>query len=391
MINWLRQVHFRTPLRHLKARGRISTLGRVVLLFGIAVCGCQTIRQTIKKSLSDNLSHWSMLGQDALQDPIEAVGGDGVVFVPSQDSRPMSRKQLSVADPETLVDYYSPIFVQQRIDTQAQKYPYPPEYDMIGEARLAKEASGELKSYVAGSPVVYSIFKKLLIDGHEHVQITYTAWYPAHPRMKVVDLEAAGVDSCVVRVTLDTDNAPLFYETIAACGCFHKVFVEGWLEDSAKQTFGPPEKGRKFSVEHAVKKGISWDVAGVVDEPREQPRRPVVFLKAGDHKVIGVGSAARLRVPATAEQHPYELTSYGDLYAIAVDGSEQQAPFFDLDDGGKVRGATRTKEKFFLSFVGVDSAGQPRADDQIKMHFDEGTWGDPTIYSKHLRLPPDTL
>jgi hypothetical protein len=60
-------------------------------------------------------------------------------------------------------------------------------------------------------------------------------------------------------------------------------------------------------------------------------------------------------------------------------------------NGGKVRGAERRQEKFFLSFIGVDSAGRPRADDQIKMHFDESTWGDPTIYSKYLRLPPGCL
>lgn len=332
-----------------------------------------------------------MLEQDAVEDPIKAVGGDGIVFMPSQDGRPLSRKKLAAADPETLVNYYSPIFVQQRVDMKAQRFPYPPEYDMIGQAHLSKEANGKLKSYVTGSPVVYSIVKKLPIDGQEHVQITYTAWYPAHPRMKVIDLEAAGIDSCVLRVTLDTDNAPLFYETIAACGCFHKVFVERWLEDAAQKSFGAPEKGRKYSVEKIVKKGIDWDVAGVVDEPRDHPRRPVIFLKAGDHKVIGMGSAARLRVPPTAEQHPYELTSYADLYAIPVDDSVEQAAFFDMDDGGKVRGAERSKEKFFLSFVGVDSAGQPRADDQIKMHFDEGTWGDPTIYSKYLRLPPGSL
>ena len=195
----------------------------------------------------------------------------------------------------------------------------------------------------------------------------------------------------MLRITLDADNAPLFYETIAACGCFHKVFVERWVEEAATQTFGPPEKGKKFSVERTVKDAIDWEVAGVVDEPRDQPRRPVVFLKAGDHKVIGMGSAARLRVPPTAEKHPYEMTSYADLYAVKVDGSGEQAAFFDMDNGGKVRGAERKKEKFFLSFIGVDSAGQPRADDQIKMHFDESTWGDPTIYGKYLRLPPGTL
>ena len=78
------------------------------------------------------------------------------------------------------------------------------------------------------------------------------------------------------------------------------------------------------------------------------------------------------------------------LYAVAVDQGGEKAAFFDMDNGGKVRGAER-KEKFLLSFVGVDAAGHPRADDQIKMHFDERTWGDPTIYAKYLRLPPGTL
>jgi len=366
---------------------KICVGGLLILICALALCGCAAI----KKSLSDSLTHWTMLGQEALEDPIKAVGGDGIVFTPSQDVRPLNRTQLAAADPEMLVNYYSPIFVQQRVDTKAQKYPYPPEYDTIGEAHLRKEADGKLKSYVAGSPKVYAIFKKLPINGHEHVQITYTAWYPAHPRMKAIDVEKAEIDSCVLRITLDAENAPLLYETIAACGCFHKVFVERWVEEAAKQSFGAPEKDKKFSVERAVKDAIDWEVAGVVDEPREQPRRPVVFIKAGDHKVIGMGSAARLRVPPTSESHPYDMTSYADLYTVKVDGSGEQAAFFDMDNGGKVRGAERKNEKFLMSFIGVDAAGQPRADDQIKMHFDESTWGDATIYSKYLRLPPGSL
>ncbi len=374
-------------MRHPGVRSRACVLSLLLLLPGLGVWGCHTIHQV----LTDRLTHWNMLGQDALENPLQAVGGDGIVFTPAQEPRPLTRAQLAAADPATLMSYYAPTFVQQRVNSQAQKYPYPPEYDMIGQAHLRRGPDGKLKSYVAGPPKVYAIFKKLPIDGHPHAQLTYTAWYPAHPRMKTIDLEEADIDSCVLRVTLDKDNAPLFYETIAACGCFHKVFVEQWLEEAARQTYGAPEKKKKFCVERAVKDAVNWDVAGVVEEPRDRPRAPVVFLKAGEHKVIGVGSAARLRVPPNAENHHYEMASYADLYAIPVDGSAQQAAFFDMNNGGKVRGAERRKEKFFLSFVGVDSAGQPRADDQIKMHFDETTWGDPTIYSKSLRLPPGAL
>ena len=350
-------------------------------LLALALCSCQAF----VKRLSNRLTHWNMLGQEALEDPIQAVGGDGILFLPKDDARPLNRRQLATVGPETLAAYYAPIFVQQR--KPAQQYPYPPEYDLIGEARLKRGADGKLKSYVTGPPRVYVIFKRLPIDGVEHTQLTYTAWYPAHPRMKKFDVEEADIDSCVVRVTLDGDNAPLFYETIAACGCFHKVFVERWVEEAARQTYGPPEGGKKYCCERTVKEVIDWEVAGVVDEPRDEPRRPVVFIKAGEHKVIGLGSAARLRVPAQAEKHAYEVTSYADLYAVAVDGGGERAGFFDMDNGGKVRGAERRREKFLMSFVGLDSAGQPRADDQIKMHFDQATWGDPTIYGKYLRLP----
>jgi hypothetical protein len=350
----------------------------------LAVVGC--------KAISNKLTHWKMLDQNALQDPVQAVGGDAFVFAPRLADKPLTRKQLASANAEQLIDYYTPIFVQQRVNTQAMKYPYPPEYDMIGQAHLRYDERGKLKAYVSGEPKVYTILKpQVTIEGHAHAQITYTAWYPAHPRMKAFDTEEADIDSCVVRVTLDADHCPLFYETIMACGCFHKVFVEKYLEDAARQTFSVPEKGKKYCVEKVLKDDIDWEVAGIIDEPHDQPRRPVVFLKAGDHKVVGLGSAGRLRPPSADKTRPYSVVSYGDLYQVAVDGGGKAAPFFDVGSGGKVYGAERKKEKFLMSFAGVDSAGQPRADDQIKMHFDQSTWGDPTVYGKYLRLPPGIL
>jgi hypothetical protein len=366
-------------------RGNGRWVWRLLLLPACAwglVGGCQT--------LSNRLSKWKMLNGDAVEDPLQAVGGDAVVFAPAQADADWGRRRLARATPQELVAYYAPVFVQQRVNTQAQKHPYPPEYDQIGEARLRRDA-GELKAYVAGSPRVYAVFEKRKLGSGEHVQLTYTAWYPAHPRMKAIDLEEADIDSCVVRGTLDTENAPLLYETIAACGCFHKVFVASSLEERALSAFGEVEEGKKYAVERTVKSSIDWEVAGVVNEPRERPRRPVVFVKAGDHKVLGMGSTARLRVPQGADVRPYALGEYAELYALAVDGGGDKAPFFDLGKGGKVWGAERRRERFLMNFIGVDGAGHPRALDQIKMHFDQSTWSDPTIYGRYLRLPPGTL
>ena len=44
------------------------------------------------------------------------------------------------------------------------------------------------------------------------------------------------------------------------------------------------------------------------------------ILEAGDHKVLGVGSASRLRVPAGADVRTYTLTEYSNLYSVAVAG-----------------------------------------------------------------------
>jgi hypothetical protein len=348
----------------------------------LLVAGCQV--------LSDRLTKWKMLGAEALENPIAAVGGDAVVFNPRVPESSWERKRLATAAYRELAGYYAPILVQQRVNTRALRHPYPPEYDEIGTAQLRQEAGGKLKAFVAGPPQVYAIVEKRRLGGHDHVQLTYTAWYPAHPRMKTIDLEEADIDSCVIRVTLDSDNAPLFCETIAACGCFHKVFVTRWLEEASRTTFGGPEKDKTYSIERAVADGIDWEVAGVIDERREQPRRPVVFLKAGDHKVIGMGSASRLRVPEGSDTRPYALVDYETLYSVPVDGGTEKAPFFDLKRGGKVWGAER-KERFLLSAIGVDGAGQPRANDQIKLHFDQSTWGDPTIYERYLRVPPGIL
>jgi hypothetical protein len=344
--------------------------------------GCQAI--------SDHLSRWNMLGQEALEDPVRAVGGDAFVFAPNDANVPPQTSRLEQATSSELVTYYAPIFVQQKVNTTSQRYPYPPEYDQIGEARLEHDAAGKLKAVVAGLPVVYAIFQDVDLNGHKHIQLTYTAWYPAHPRMKAIDLEKAAIDSCVLRVTLDDRKTPLFYETIAACGCFHKVFVQRRVEEAAARTFGAPEQGKKYAVEKSVKDAIDWEVAGIVDEPPDRPSRPVVFLKAGDHKVLGVGSAARLRVPGGSDLRTYTLTDYADLYSVAVAGGQERAPFFNTGNGGKVWGAER-KERFIMSLVGVDDAGQPRSLDQIKLHFDQSTWSDATIYSKYLRLAPGTL
>ncbi len=69
----------RQPGAHSSMRAR----GLWILFAGMVFCGCEAFKQT----LSDHLTHWNMLDQKALEDPIKAVGGDGIVFSSTQDTR----------------------------------------------------------------------------------------------------------------------------------------------------------------------------------------------------------------------------------------------------------------------------------------------------------------
>src|SRR3984957_567019 len=223
-------------------RLRLSILVLTVIL--VICVGCEIV--------SNHLTRWKMLDQSSLENPIQAVGGNGIVFSPAGEGNPLTRDRLAKSTPPELVTYYAPVLIQQRADPASQKHPYPPEYDLIGTAQLRRDAKGELKSAIGGEPAVYAIYQKLRIGDSDHVQLTYTAWYPAHPKMKMFDLEEADIDSCVLRVTLGDQNAPILFETIAACGCFHKAFVEKWVEEAAAKQYRVPEQGKKFAVERTV-------------------------------------------------------------------------------------------------------------------------------------------
>src|SRR5262245_30061451 len=83
---------------------------------------------------------------------LHAVGGDSVSFVPAGEGLPLGRRELAAAEPDVLVHFYAPVYVQQRVESRALRHPYPPEYDALGTAHLRRDARGKLKSYVAGPP-----------------------------------------------------------------------------------------------------------------------------------------------------------------------------------------------------------------------------------------------
>ena len=60
--------------------------------------------------------------------------------------------------------------------------------------------------------------------GRVRLQLVYTFWFPARPAEGAFDILAGRLDGLLWRVTLDESGAPLVYDSIHACGCYHLFF-----------------------------------------------------------------------------------------------------------------------------------------------------------------------
>lgn len=93
--------------------------------------------------------------------------------------------------------------------------------DRIGTPR--RDAGGHIHVDTA-DPVVYRLLSHSVWDGYPVLQLNYVIWFPARPAMGALDPYAGRVDGITLRVTLDRDGRPLFYDSMHNCGCYHMIF-----------------------------------------------------------------------------------------------------------------------------------------------------------------------
>ncbi len=332
---------------------------------------------------------WQMLDVYALDAPITAIEGNGHVYTNSQQRPALNGNSLASATPSELLAFYSPVLIQQFKDVNEHGYSYPRDSDMIGRPYLTRSSKGTPYTKIdISNPTMYSFYDNKIIAGRSHPQLTYTVWYPRHPRTKRFDIEPGNIDSNVVRITLDDRNHPLLYETVLACGCYHKVFVERSVELASAAYYGSPEKGKEHSIAKNIPMGFDFEIAGIVDTPPEQPSAPVVFISSGEHKVLGLHPSAGLNWNEVGQNmSSYRLAAYRELTRLPFQNEASVKPMFNSHNDQQVWGAERM-ERFIFWIIGTDDAGHPRRNDQILLHFDQARWNDPAIYSKYLRLPP---
>jgi hypothetical protein len=75
-----------------------------------------------------------------------------------------------------------------------------------------------------GEPVAYLRPAYTHFAGRVRLQLVYTFWFPARPAEGVLDILAGRLDGLIWRVTVDESGAPLVYDSIHPCGCYHLFF-----------------------------------------------------------------------------------------------------------------------------------------------------------------------
>jgi hypothetical protein len=229
---------------------------------------------------------------------------------------------LSPREFERLVAAYAPSF-----DVELAG-----DYDRFGLLRWRRDAAmpqvdpAEAAVYVQPAYTRYG--ENVLL------QLVYTIWFPERPPRGEFDLLAGTLDGLVWRVTLAPDGAPLLYDSIHPCGCYHVFF--------------PTPRARPLPAPDPLEE---WAFVPQTLPPVGEGERPVVRIASATHYIEGVslvrGSDSVVR---------YVLHPYDELRSMPRMGDGARSAF---GPDGIIAGSERA-ERFLFWPMGIASPGAMR-------------------------------
>jgi len=267
-------------------------------------------------------------------------------------ANPLGIPQPEEAELQTLFAAYAPSF---EIAVQA-------DYDRIGALRWRR---GSPVPEVDGAvQVVYVHPAWTRYRDRVLLQLVYTVWFPERPPISDGDIFAGKLDGITWRVTLAPDGAPLLYDSIHPCGCYHLFF--------------PTPRAQALPAPGGLEE---WMFSPQSLPDMAETERPLLRIASGTHYlekvsvVRGSDSLAR-----------YDFRPYGALRSLPrLDGGRASA--FGAD--GLVPGSERP-ERSLLWPSGIVSAGAMRQWGRQatafvgRRHFD-----DPDLLEKRFRFNLD--
>jgi hypothetical protein len=234
---------------------------------------------------------------------------------------PLGQPTLSARELDRLAAVYAPSF-----DVEIGG-----DYDRFGWLRWRR--ASEVPQVDGAEPSVYVQSATTRYHGQVLQQFVYTIWFQERPRRGSVDLLAGALDGLVWRVTLAPDGAPLIYDSIHPCGCYHQFF--------------PTARARPRPAPDSLQE---WALIPQTLPAVGEGERPVVSIASATHYIERValvrGADSLVR---------YTLRSYDELRSLPR-GADHASAFGP--DG--LIGGTERAERFFFWPMGIASAGAMR-------------------------------
>jgi hypothetical protein len=263
--------------------------------------------------------------------------------------------QFTDAQRALLVQAYAPAF---EIETTG-------DYDRFGPLAWRRGPAPEVDT---ARPVTYSRLAFTRSYGKTLAQLVYTIWFPERPAAGPTDMLAGRLDGVVFRVTLGADGAPLVYDTIHPCGCYHMFF--------------PTPRVSLLPAQEPV---IEWAFVPMKLPAITPPQRVAVRIASRNHYVVNVGVA---HAESAAAGIAYQFADENDLRALPTAERGTRSAF---GPDGIVPGTDR-RERYLFWPMGIDNAGAMRqwgthATAFVgRRHFD-----DADLIERRFELPADAL
>jgi hypothetical protein len=184
-------------------------------------------------------------------------------------------------------------------------------------------------------PSVYRRISHMRIGGKTYAQLVYSVWFPSRPREHAFDLLSGALDSVIWRVTLDDDGAPLIYDSIHGCGCYHLFFPTS-----------------RVKLKPLPEANIEWAFV-----PKSAPsimpsQRIVLQIAATSHYIVGVNTG-------TAENAQSKTLQWRDDEELRALPTGDGATRSIFQPNGLVAGTERG-ERFLFWPMGIASPGAMR-------------------------------
>ncbi len=236
---------------------------------------------------------------------------------------PLRVPQPNADDLASLFERFAPVFA---IDVANDD-------DRLGRIRWGEAGAALVDT---GAPTVYRLASHTRIGGQSLLQLNYVVWFPRRPKQSKMDLLGGELDSIIWRVTLDADGAPLAYDTVHSCGCYHMVYPTARL--TAKPP--PPTLAERLFVPQSA--------------PTLAPgERIVLRVAARTHYVERVTTAA---AGSFTDAVWYRNADYDELRSLAAANGVRRSLFAP---DGLVHGSERGERALFWP-MGIASAGAMR-------------------------------